>query len=578
MSRVVVFVEMGSAASVLTSEDPNLENFGRIINRYEELKRLNSNLDHSELHEALISEIRDIYISKRSQEVLSSGEKIENQEEKKETPPRSSSNRHVSPPYVDSGRRKDDASGMNSGVSDDEDVLASILVVDDSALSLKLAKRALRVLEFNIEVAASGEEALQILRARAGRFILVILDIVMPGMDGVQVLSAIKENQILQNIPVCMLSGLADQTLADVCLESGAVEVLIKPLKVEAVRRVIDLYCGGGVSPMSTDGGDLPGEMAHGATSSPFILPDQTFTPTSLSDLTNHEKKSVLLVFFPIAFGKEDVLGTWRLFKLINKHFSKFTSTNTTVVGVGKELPYVMNALKIKWKLKFPILSDPDLHITERFVGTFDLGSYMTHALGMSEASVSQFHYMAPNLGAVLLAPDGRVVFKWIGVDSVGDPNLWLLPKLTDLMAVAKSLTPLMKSNVGESLQTRRFSVLLVDDSIISKKLTQKVLLSLGLEMGFAENGQEALDLLRRCPTDYDLILSDIVMPIVDGIELVSTIKREELLTSLPVVMLSGLNDDMLTDVCLESGAEQVIFKPLKEDIMRQLMETYIRK
>ena len=38
----------------------------------------------------------------------------------------------------------------------------------------------------------------------------------------------------------------------------------------------------------------------------------------------------MLLVFFPIAFGKEEVLGTWRLFKLINRHISKFTATNTT--------------------------------------------------------------------------------------------------------------------------------------------------------------------------------------------------------------------------------------------------------
>jgi len=72
-------------------------------------------------------------------------------------------------------------------------------------------------------------------------------------MDGVQVLTEIKSDDILQNIPVCMLSGIADQTLAGVCMKEGAAEVLVKPLKIESLRRVIDLNCGGGVSPMTSE-------------------------------------------------------------------------------------------------------------------------------------------------------------------------------------------------------------------------------------------------------------------------------------------------------------------------------------
>ena len=65
---------------------------------------------------------------------------------------------------------------------------------------------------------------------------------------------------------------------------------------------------------------------------------------------------------------------------------------------------------------------------SQRFVGTFDLGGYISHALGLQEASIPT--YKASNMGAILLAPDRRVVFKWVAVDSIGDPNLWLLPKL----------------------------------------------------------------------------------------------------------------------------------------------------
>jgi len=112
----------------------------------------------------------------------------------------------------------------------------------------------------------------------------------------------------------------------------------------------------------------------------------------------------------------------------------------------------------------------------------------------------------------------------------------------------------------------------LVDDSLISKKLSQKIILGSGLEMGYAENGQDALELLRRCPNDFDLIICDIVMPIMDGIELVTTIKQEDQLKDIPVVMLSGLSDQMLSQVCIESGAEQVITKPLAPHVLRGIL------
>jgi len=70
-------------------------------------------------------------------------------------------------------------------------------------------------------------------------------------------------------------------------------------------------------------------------------------------------------------------------------------------------------------------------------VGTFDLGGYISHALGLQEASIPT--YKASNMGAILLAPDRRVVFKWVAVDSIGDPNLWLLPKLKVIDDVSTS-------------------------------------------------------------------------------------------------------------------------------------------
>ncbi|CAM9467097.1 unnamed protein product, partial [Discosporangium mesarthrocarpum] len=121
----------------------------------------------------------------------------------------------------------------------------SVLVVDDSQISCKLATRALCMPNFHTEVALSGEAGLDILKHRPQDFDLVILDFFMPGINGIEVLRQMKENPQLFRIPVAMLSGLEDTKLANECLGGGAVAVLVKPLKVDEVIRVARRFCGG---------------------------------------------------------------------------------------------------------------------------------------------------------------------------------------------------------------------------------------------------------------------------------------------------------------------------------------------
>ncbi|CAM9356247.1 unnamed protein product [Phaeothamnion confervicola] len=91
-----------------------------------------------------------------------------------------------------------------------------------------------------------------------------------------------------------------------------------------------------------------------------------------------------------------------------------------------------------------------------------------------------------------------------------------------------------------------RISILVVDDSNISSKLAMRKLVALGHDTMHAENGQVALELLRRFPADFDLVLLDIVMPVMDGIELLTVMQHDMALRCIPIVMLSGLEDEML--------------------------------
>lgn len=106
---------------------------------------------------------------------------------------------------------------------------ANILVVDDNRMNrLKLSKN----LEKNghtVSVAEDGHEALKILGAQS--FDLVLLDLVMPGIDGFQVLEAMQNDTGLQAIPVIVISAVKDGESAKRCLDLGAEDYLVKDVE-----------------------------------------------------------------------------------------------------------------------------------------------------------------------------------------------------------------------------------------------------------------------------------------------------------------------------------------------------------
>ena len=110
----------------------------------------------------------------------------------------------------------------------------SILVVDDDPINRRLLARALDALGHAVLTAADGREALEVLRAREPD--VVLLDIVMPGMDGVTVLERIKADPDLRGVPVIMVSALEDVDGVIRCIELGAEDYLPKPFDPVLLR------------------------------------------------------------------------------------------------------------------------------------------------------------------------------------------------------------------------------------------------------------------------------------------------------------------------------------------------------
>ncbi|MEI7963419.1 MAG: response regulator, partial [Verrucomicrobiota bacterium] len=105
---------------------------------------------------------------------------------------------------------------------------AEVLVVDDSRMMRMALIRSLKELGFhNISEAGDGKEAIKSLEEKP--FDLMLLDIEMPEMNGLEVLEVIKSNPKLTGIPVIVISGAEQMETAVKCIEAGAEDYLTKP-------------------------------------------------------------------------------------------------------------------------------------------------------------------------------------------------------------------------------------------------------------------------------------------------------------------------------------------------------------
>jgi len=119
-----------------------------------------------------------------------------------------------------------------------------ILAVDDNPLNLKLIERLMEGSGIVMETASDGTEALEKLRAPGARYDLVLMDVNMPGMDGLECTRRIREDSRLRKTPVLALTASTEKEEVDRILESGMNGYLDKPLVLGKLFSAFKLFTG----------------------------------------------------------------------------------------------------------------------------------------------------------------------------------------------------------------------------------------------------------------------------------------------------------------------------------------------
>lgn len=117
--------------------------------------------------------------------------------------------------------------------------------------------------------------------------------------------------------------------------------------------------------------------------------------------------------------------------------------------------------------------------------------------------------------------------------------------------------------------------ILLAEDNPVNQKLASMMLTKAGYCVTVAANGRETVDIFTQKPDDFDTILMDIQMPEMDGYEATRTL-REKGFSEIPIIAMTANVMKGDRELCLEAGMSDYISKPIKRDIVFQILEKWL--
>jgi CheY-like chemotaxis protein len=135
-------------------------------------------------------------------------------------------------------------------------------------------------------------------------------------------------------------------------------------------------------------------------------------------------------------------------------------------------------------------------------------------------------------------------------------------------------VVPIKKINMGGSVLSNR-RILIVDDDVRNTFALVSYLETLDMAIYTAENGFEALEILQR--TEHiELVLMDIMMPVMDGFETMRKMKEHPMTADIPVIAVTAKAMKGDREKCLEAGAADYISKPVNLAALLEKMERLI--
>jgi len=172
-------------------------------------------------------------------------------------------------------------------------------------------------------------------------------------------------------------------------------------------------------------------------------------------------------------------------------------------------------------------------------------------------------------MAAALLEPTASAAGHDAPAPKPPEPEIVILPIPLEVK------TPLAHT-ADKLMRGSQSHLLVVDDNETNRDVLSRRLEREGFRVSCAENGRCALEMVRA--TSFDLVLLDIMMPEIDGYQVLSQMKADPSLHDIPVIMISALDEIQSVVRCIETGAEDYLNKPFDPVLLRARIGASLEK
>ncbi len=383
-----------------------------------------------------------------------------------------------------------------------------ILIVEDDFSFAEIVMMVIHNMNMKVLYAPTAEEGLRM--AQQFRISGIVLDLVLPDMNGVDFMRRLKSFKELRHIPVQIISGHEKNPEL---LRMGALDFLQKPVDQDQIQNAIQ----------------------------------------GILNFSQKHPKDLLIV-------EDDDVHREALTELIK-------SQDVRVKGVGSEQ-------EATDELKKGIYDAVIIDLGLRSGSGLNICKFVRESHLKVPVIVYTGKQLSPDEEKNLKKYADRIIIKTVNSENRLLDELMLFLHQTQMV----SADPVSKVKDTQA-QLKRLSgktIMVVDDDIKNVFVMSTALEEHGATVIDAQNGQEALELLQSKPVD--LVLMDIMMPVMDGYTAMKKIREDNHFKSLPVIALTAkaLKEDR--EKCIAAGANDYLAKPVDYDMLIGLVEAWCQK